>query len=77
MTEEKTYTKVCVECGFEFETKSKRIKLCDDCRKRKSAEKSKKQTEQFKKPKIKTKNKSKETVFLLALKDCFFFVKFQ
>lgn len=59
MTEEKTYTKVCIECGFEFETKSKRVKLCEDCRKQKSAEHSKEQTEQSKKPKAKTKNESK------------------
>lgn len=53
MIEEKElYTKICCECGFEFETESKRVKLCNDCRKKKSAQKSREQNKQFKKPKI-------------------------
>ncbi len=52
MTEEKElFTKICMECGFEFETESKRVKLCDICRKKKSAQNRKEQNKQFKKPK--------------------------
>ena len=54
MTEEKEiYTKICCDCGLEFETESKRTRFCDDCKRKKSAKKSREQSKQFKKPKIK------------------------
>ena len=53
MNEEKElYSKICMDCGFEFKTEQKRAKLCDICRKKKSVQNSKEQNKQFKKPKV-------------------------
>ena len=53
MTEEKTYTKVCTQCGCEFETVRKKVRVCEECRKFNSTEYCKRQNAQTKKPEVK------------------------
>ena len=54
------FTKACAECGEVFETESRFVKLCDNCRRRNEKESSERQRNAYKKqiskPKINTYN---------------------
>lgn len=57
---EKTYTKVCVDCGTQFETAKKLVRLCDECRANKVKERNEKNFKQYKSVKTTKKKENKK-----------------